>query len=440
MRLLTVRQPEFKRFWISLLKRENLDTNQVRRDALTLKVFGKPVSVQQGVEIIRRAVLLQGDRAALKYTRLLEGAALTPETLRISAAERKAAEKKVLPAIRRAIQECAAHIHAYHKAQKPRRAAKVRRPGVFVTERCRPLQRVGIYVPGGNAPLVSTVLMNAIPAVVAGVRDIIMCTPASARGTVADALLAAANIAGVKDVYRLGGAVAVSAMAYGTATLPKVDKIVGPGNMFTTEAKRQVVGQVGIDHLAGPSEILIVADDSAQPVQVAWDLLGQCEHGSGAVAILLSPSRPLVDAVFKQLSVWGERDEWIRRAIQGVSCIQVGSLKQAFDFTREYAPEHLSLQMREAHKHLDAVGNSGAIFMGAETPQAMGDYTAGPNHVLPTGGTSRWASPLSVRDFLHYSSVITYTRAGVKREGAGAMAVAEAEGLKAHAQSIRVRM
>ncbi len=440
MRMLTTQKSTFKRFWTSLLKRDNLDTTRVRNDALTLKVFGRPVSVQEAVHTICQDVRTQGDRAVVRYVQKLEGARLSPATLKVSRAERRAAAKRLDPTVRQAIEECADHIRQYHLAQVSAQRASIRRAGVKVFERCRPLERAGIYVPGGNAPLISTVLMNAIPAAVAGVPDIIMATPSSEHGTIADALMVAADIAGVKDIFRVGGAVAVASLAYGTQTIPRVDKIVGPGNIFATEAKRQVVGQVGIDHLAGPSEILIVADDTADSKALAWDLLGQCEHGSGAVSLLLTPSAKLLAAVRLQVAQRVKEYPAFSRIHTGIQLIQVRSLREALVMTNEYAPEHLSLQFKHAAAYVKDIENSGAIFVGSITPQAMGDYTAGPNHVLPTGGTSRSASPLSVRDFVHYTSVIEYTRVGVKREGAGAATVAEAEGLKAHAQSIRVRM
>ena len=440
MRSLAVSQPAFNRIWKSLVERSNLEPTRVRRDALTLRAFGRPVSVRQAVEVICREVRAQGDRALIKYVRHLEGAALTPGRLKLTAAERAAAEKRLTHAQRRALRECAEHIRAFHEAQKPRFAAAVKRPGVGVSELCRPLQRAGIYVPGGNAPLVSTVLMNALPAAVAGVPEIIMATPARADGSIADALVAAANLAGVKTIFRLGGAVAVAAMAYGTQSVPKADKIVGPGNIFVTEAKRQVVGDVGIDHLAGPSEILIVADDSASPEALVWDLLGQCEHGSGAAALLLTPSRRLLQSVQASLAALGrENSAWLKIGAHA-TLIQTSSLAEALRLANEYGPEHLSLQCRRAQACLKDITSAGAIFIGTDTPQALGDFTAGPNHVLPTGGTCRWASPLSVRDFLHYTSLVAYTRAGVDREGEAAVLVAETEGLTAHAQSIRVRM
>jgi histidinol dehydrogenase len=409
-------------------------------DARTLRAFGRPLSVRQAVEVICRDVRTQGDKALIKYVRRLEGAALSPAKLKLTPAERAAAEKRLTRQERRALLECARHIRAFHEAQKPRQAAVVNRPGVRVAERCRPLRRAGIYVPGGNAPLVSTVLMNALPAAVAGVAEIIMTTPAQPDGSIADALVAAANLAGVKTIFRLGGAVAVAALAYGTQTVPRVDKIVGPGSMFVTEATRQVAGDVGIDQLAGPSEILIVADDSAEPETLAWDLLGQCEHGSGAVSMLLTPSRLLLQQVQATLAEIGRREAGWLKTGEGITLVQTASLAQAVQLANEYGAEHLSLQCRRAQAHLEKIINAGAVFIGAATPQALGDYTAGPNHVLPTGGTCRWASPLSVRDFLHYTSLVAYTQAGVKREGTAAVVIAEAEGLTAHAQSIRARM
>jgi len=442
MRQIDLQTPTGQKIWQQYVCRRtgSSDPLYVRHDALTCRIFGRPCSAREAVAKILSDICREGDRALLRYTSSIDGFRTTAQGLMISAAQRRSAVKKVPETLKRALQETAAHIRAFHHSQlsSPKRA--VCRKGVRVYERRLPLDRVGIYVPGGVAPLVSTVLMNALPAQVAGVREIIMATPPDKVGQVSPALLYAADLAGVKTVYRLGGATAIGAMAYGTQSIPAVDKIVGPANIFGTEAKRQVVGQVGIDNLAGPSEILIIADNSAQPVSLAWDLLAQGEHGSGAVAILLTSSQQLGAEVVRAAQVIVREYPELQAAQQAAVVFRVRNLKTAAKMADIYAPEHLSLQVKTPQKWLSSIRRVGAVFLGVNTAQAMGDYTAGPNHVLPTGQTARWSSPLSVRDFERYTSVIEYTPAGMRKEGPAAIAVAEGEGLKAHANSIRQRI
>lgn len=440
MRQNDLQTPAGQRAWRRLVQRTGADPERVRRDPTTLRAFGRPVSPRQAVAAIIRQVRQRGDRAVRHYLRRLEGVRDPGLPLRVSRHELAAAGRRVPADLRAAVLECAAHIRAFQRAQLPKSGARCQRPGVAVSERWSPLRRVGIYAPAGQAPLISTVLMNALPAAVAGVREIALATPPDPDGRIADALLFAAATAGVHEVYRLGGAVAMAAMACGTESVPRVDKLAGPGNIFVTEAKRQLVGQVGIDSLAGPSEILIIADDNCQPEQAAWDLLGQGEHGSGAVALFLSPLDNVLAAVAKALLRLARSQPRLKRALAAVHLIRVRNLQQAVDLANEYAPEHLSLQVRQARKRLAACRSFGAAFLGPQTPQALGDYTAGPNHVLPTNGTARWFSPLSVRDFIRSGSVVEYSPAGVAREGRAAMRLAVAEGLLAHAESIRVRM
>lgn len=434
--------PQGKTLWHQLRERRlgAADPDRLQRDAVTLRTFGRPLSVRSAVGLILERVRKQGDAALLHYLARIEGWKTQAGRVRVTALERRAAWEKVGVPLRRALREAAGHIEQYHRSQKNQRPAGVRRPGVKVAERWLPLRRIGMYVPGGRASLASTVLMNGIPARVAGVKEIVMCTPPDSSGRVAPALLAAADLAGVHAVYRLGGAGAIGAMAFGTETVPRVDKIVGPGNAYVTEAKRQAVGRVGIDSLAGPSEILIVADESARAEWLAWDLLAQSEHGSGAVGILLTPSPVLIQDVLRSIRVIAGMHPGMEAASRSGVLLQVKNLDQAWDLVNEYAPEHLSLQVRRAEGEVKRIQTAGAIFIGSETAQAMGDYTAGPNHVLPTTGTARWASPLSTRDFLRQTSLISYTAPGMKREGGAAVEVAEAEGLRAHAESIRVRI
>jgi histidinol dehydrogenase len=439
MRRIDISQPAGRKAWKELVGRLSADPLRVRTDALTRRAFGRPVSPRQAVERILTRVQGEGDRALVEFTRRLDGVRTTAAGLRVSGAERRAAVRRVPASLRRAVQVSAEHIRDYHRTQMPRAELSRRRVGVHLRERCLPLARVGIYVPGGRAPLISTVLMNALPAAIAGVSEIAMATPPGPGGRIPDALLFAAETAGIREIYRLGGAAAIAAFALGTRTIPRVDKIVGPGNVFVSEAKRQVTGLVGIDSLAGPSEIIVIADAGADPVFLAWDLLGQGEHGSGAVAILLTPVFEILERTLAALrAILRQRPEF-QPAAAAIALIKVRDLAQAAHLAEEYRPEHLSLQTARPQTLAASIRHAGAIFLGRETPQAMGDYIAGPNHVLPTGGTARWSSPLSVRDFLRYTSVIAYTPAGVRAEGPAAVEIAEAEGLAAHAESIRIR-
>jgi histidinol dehydrogenase len=407
---------------------------------VTLRAFGRPLSPRQAVARILADVEREGDRALVRYTAALEGFRTTAAGLRVSATERRAAAKRLPAAWRRSLAACAERIRAFHCAQRTGHTVRIRRSGAEVAERSWPLDRVGVYVPGGRAPLVSTVLMNVLPAVAAGVPEIVLATPPGPDGRVPDALLYAADLAGVTEMVRLGGAVAVAALGLGTASLRPVDKIFGPGNVYVNEAKRQIFGRVGIDGLAGPSEILIVADAAAKPLTLAWDLIGQGEHGSGAVGILLSAEASLLDRVEAAARAIVREQGELASALDAVTLVRVRDLPQAAALAEAYAPEHLSLQVSRPAALLSRIRHFGAAFLGPDTPQAMGDYTAGPNHILPTGGTARWSSPLSVRDFLRRASVVRYTRAGVQREGPAAVDVARAEGLQAHAESIRQRM
>ena len=422
------------------MRREQAHPTRVRRDAKTRAVFGGPRSPRQAVAEIIAQIRRRGDAGLAAWTRRLEGWSPPPGGHAVSQARLRGARRRIPDSLRGDLERCAANIRAFHRAQLPLRRAQRLRPGVRVEERILPLDRVGVYVPGGRAPLVSTVLMNALPAAAAGVEDIVMATPPTSDGDVPDAVLAAASIAGVRTVYRMGGAAAVAALAYGTPSIPRVDKIVGPGNVFVTEAKRQVFGDVGIDSLAGPSEILILADAAADPEVVAWDLLAQGEHGSGATALLMSPSSTLLDHVEAAARSLARAHPVLQGAVRACALVRVRSLGEGARLAEDYAPEHLSLQIASPRVWLARIRHAGAAFLGTETPQAMGDYAAGTNHVLPTGGTARWWSPLSARDFVRITGVVRYTTRGVRAEGAAAAGVAAAEGLTAHGESIRVRL
>lgn len=304
------------------------------------------------------------------------------------------------------------------------------------------MERVGLYVPGGKALYPSTVLMSAIPAKIAGVNEIIMCTPS--REDINPYILVASHMAGVNRIYKVGGAQAIAAMAYGTETIPKVDKIVGPGNIYVAIAKKLLYGHVDIDMIAGPSEILVIADERANPSFVAMDLLSQAEHDEEAISILLTPSADFakeVNGKIKRLVKTLSRKDIIETSLrrQGLICI-TESLEEAIEISNDIAPEHLSIQVAQPQKVLKHIRHAGAIFLGPYTPQTMGDYVAGPNHTLPTGGTARFFSPLSVDDFVKKSSVIMYTKKALKRDSPVAIRMAEIEGLEAHKEAVSIRL
>ncbi len=393
-------------------------------------------------EIIER-VRKHGDPALLEYTKKFDRVTLALKDLKISPEEIRNAytrvETKKVDALKRAAQ----NIRAFHEKQKIKSWVSQEADGVILGQLARPIQSAGIYVPGGKASYPSTVLMNAIPAKVAGVEHLVMCSPAPGR-TMNPYILVAADIAGVSEIYRVGGAQAIAAMAYGTAMVPKVDKIVGPGNIYVATAKRFVFGQVDIDMIAGPSEILVIADQSANPTFVASDLLSQAEHDELASSILVTTSGELAEKVSaeieRQLANLG-RKEIARKALDrfGVIVI-VGDLQEAAGISNSIAPEHLELAVEKPFELLALIKNAGAIFLGHYTPESVGDYIAGPNHVLPTGGTARFSSPLSTESFMKRSSLIFYTKEGLDAVGEAVMQIADVEGLDAHGNTIKVRM
>jgi histidinol dehydrogenase len=390
------------------------------------------------------AVRRRGDQAVLDYTRRFDGAALTAKTMRVDAAELRAARAALPARVRAALGLAARRIRAFHIRQRQSSWRYRDAAGLLLGQQITPLGRVGVYVPGGHAAYPSSVLMNIIPARVAGVREVIMVSPSGADGH-APAVLAAAQLAGATAVYRIGGAQAVAALAYGTRTVPRVDKIVGPGNAYVQAAKRQVYGEVDIDSTAGPSEVLVVADDAAEPGWVAADLLAQAEHGSGdECALLLTPSPRLAmavrDEIARQLAVLPRR-----RAIEGVlrtrgALVIVRDLDDAVDLAEQIAPEHLELLVRNPSALTRRLRNAGAIFEGAYAPAPLGDYLAGPNHVLPTGGSARFFSPLGTYDFVKRTSVVRASAASLRRLGPAVVTLAELEGYQAHAAAIRVRL
>ena len=392
---------------------------------------------------ICEAVRAEGDAALVRLERELDWGEYAPESLRVSETETSAAYREVPPELLRALRHARDNVHEFHRRER-QESWQEYVSGVTLGSRVRPLRSAGIYVPAGQAPLFSTVYMCAIPAQVAGVPRLALCTPPRADGTVEPLTLVAARECEVEEVYRLGGAQAIAALAYGTQTVRAVDKIVGPGNPYVTLAKKYVYGTVGIESLAGPSEAAIIADDSAPPAWVAADLLAQAEHTGDNTVVLLTPSEQLAEAVLAELP--GQvarlgRAELIERSLreQG-ALVLTRDLAQAAALASELAPEHLQLMVAQPAALAEHVDNAGCLFLGPLATVALGDYTAGPSHVLPTAGTARFSSPLSVQDFLKRTSLIEVTEAGLRRLGPDTVRLAEAEGLTAHAEAVRRRL
>lgn len=395
------------------------------------------VAVKDIIENVR----LNGDKAVDEYTLKFDGK--LPESREISKKEMQAALNECNPEFVKALRNAAQKIEDFHKRQLTQSWFTAKENGVMLGQRVRGLAKVGVYVPGGTAAYPSSVLMNTIPAKIAGVGEIIMVTPPLKDGLANPDILAAAEIAGVDRVFLMGGAQAVAALAYGTETVPKVDKIVGPGNIFVATAKKLLYGTVDIDMIAGPSEILIVADDTANPKFVAADLMSQAEHDKLASAILLTTDEVIANNVKKELEVQIKdlsRAEIIKESLKNFGVIIIcRSLDEAVNFANELAPEHLEVCVRNPMEYIVRLDNAGSVFLGNYSPEPLGDYLAGPNHVLPTSGTARFFSPLSVDSFIKKSSFIYYTEAALKAEKDDIICMAEAEGLTAHAGSIKVR-
>ncbi len=392
---------------------------------------------EERVKEIIREVRERGDEALLEYTERFDGLKLTQETLEVPYEELENAYEEIEEEVREALEIAEERIRLFHEKQRENSFFKEEK-GILVGQKVLPLERVGLYVPGGKAAYPSTVLMNAVPAVVAGVEEIVMVSPKPNRYT-----LAAAYIAGVSRVFQVGGAQAVAALAYGTQTIPKVDKVVGPGNVYVALAKKLLFGVVDIDMVAGPSEILVIADDSADPDWVAADLLSQAEHDELAAAVLLTPSEALAGKVSERLRTRLEsleRREIAQKSIERFGTIFITEdLYHACEVANFIAPEHLEIITEEPLSLLPYVKHAGAIFLGRYTTEALGDYVLGPNHTLPTGGTARFFSPLGVYDFIKRSSVLYVSKEGFDRLSDLAEAIARAEGLEAHALAVRVR-
>ncbi|MFY9397085.1 MAG: histidinol dehydrogenase [Desulfomonilia bacterium] len=402
-----------------------------------------PREVDEAVRAVIRDVRARGDEAVADYTRRFDGFDPREEGFLISGERIDEAASRVDASLSKALAEAASRIEAFHARQMERSWISTEANGMILGQKVTPLQSVGVYVPGGRNAFPSTLLMNVIPARIAGVERIVVVSP-TPHGAVSDALLAAAKIAGVEEIYRIGGAQAVAALAFGTGTVPRVDKIVGPGNIYVAHAKRLVQGRVGIDSFAGPSEILVIADQDADPEIAAMDLLSQAEHDPLASAILVTPSKELALSVVERVTSLAQslpRREVLERSLSEHSlCVITRDLEEAFEVANTVAPEHLELMVANSFEHLGRIRNAGAIFLGYHTPEALGDYVAGPNHTLPTGSTARFSSPLGVHDFIKRSSIIHASPGALQELGGFAVQIARAEGLEAHARSVENRL
>lgn len=400
--------------------------------------------VTAAVESILRGVRERGDAALRDYTAKFDGYEMPADAgFEVGKEAVEEARRAVSPQFLAALERAAANIRRYHEHQKRESFLVTGADGVIMGQRVRGLARAGLYVPGGRAAYPSSVLMNAIPAKVAGVGELIMVTPPGRDGRINPAILAAAGVAGVTRIFAVGGAQAVGALAYGTASIPRVDKIVGPGNIYVATAKKLVFGQVDIDMIAGPSEILIVADQTADPVYLAADLMSQAEHDPMAAAVLVTDTEEVARRTLAELkSQMAElsRKEIIARSLDDYGAVIVcHDVAECVKVANSIAPEHLELMVAEPMRWLGSVDNAGSVFLGRYSPEPLGDYFAGPNHVLPTGGTARFFSPLSVDTFIKKSSFISYTRDALEKGRDDIVTLAQAEGLTAHAHSVQVR-
>jgi len=388
-----------------------------------------------------------GDKALVKYANRFDSPGLTAKSLKVTRDEMDAASKNVTRSFVRVLKRAAGQIESFHGAQKSKSWMTTQRPGTLLGQLVNPVDAAGVYVPGGTGgktPLVSSVLMGAIPAKIAGVKQISMVTPPMKNGRINPYLLAAAKVIGIDNVFKVGSAWAIAALAYGTETVPKVDVIVGPGNIYVTLAKKIVAGIVGIDMIAGPSEILIIADRTANPEFVAADLLSQTEHDIMASAILVTDSRETADAVVDAVKTQFEtliRKDTARESLAGFGAILVvADLDTALELANRIAPEHLELHVKEPFDYIGRIRNAGAVFIGDYTPEPVGDYFAGPNHVLPTAGTARFSSALSVDNFMKKTSLVRYSKEAFMREAKDIIRLAEIEGMDAHANAVKIRL
>ena len=419
----------------------------VQADLATAKKYlaqqvlaSEEAQVEEVVKAILADVKENGDRALAHYTEKFDHVALSE--FRLSAADIENGFQQTSPEEIDALELAKANIVSFHEKQKQTGFVDAEKSGVIRGQLVLPMETVGIYVPGGTARYPSSVLMNALPAQIAGVKRIVMVTPSGPEG-IPSAILAAAKIAGVDEIYQIGGAQAIAALAYGTESIPKVDKIVGPGNIFVATAKKILFGQVAIDMIAGPSEVVVLADESANPRFIAADLLSQAEHDTLARAILITTSQDLAQRVQTEVATQLAllpREEIARQAIEKHSALfVVADIETQFALMNEIAPEHLEIQLNDPFSHLSRVKHAGSVFLGAYASEPLGDYLAGPNHVLPTSGTARFFSPLGVEDFIKRTAFISYTKEALALEKDAVMVLAREEGLEAHARAIQVR-
>lgn len=420
---------------------------EMRLSAIVARGLGETPEMTAQVASILEEVKQNGDDAVIAYTQKFDAPHLTADHLLVSEEEFIAAEHAVDPAFVTALGRAVDQVSAFHKKQRQNSWIDTDRDGVILGQMVRPVEAAGVYVPGatgGMTPLVSSVVMGGVPAKIAGVEKVVMVTPPMKDGSINPHLLVAARKVGIDMVVKAGSAWAIAGLAYGTATIPRVDVIVGPGNIWVTLAKKLVSGTVGIDMIAGPSEILVIADETANPAHMAADLLSQAEHDTRASAILLTPSRTLAEEVAAEVKRQVKtlpRQEIAEASVRDFCAIMVvENLSQALDVANRLAPEHLELCVADPFAWIGRVRNAGAVFCGAFTPESMGDYVAGPNHVLPTAGTARFSSALNVDHFVKKTSLIHYTEEAFCKEAADVMRLAEIEGLSAHANSVGIRL
>ncbi|MBN1573887.1 MAG: histidinol dehydrogenase [Deltaproteobacteria bacterium] len=403
-----------------------------------------PEDVLKSVNRIIEDVRKKGDEALIKYTEKFDEIEISPNDLEITAAEMETAAKELPREDYGVIETAAKRIEAYHRHQVQEGLSFIDDLGNRLEQVVRPLKRVGVYVPGGRLPYPSTLLMNAIPAKIAGVSEIIAVHP-TRGGSISPGVAAAARIAGVDRIFRIGGAQAVAALSFGTETIPKVDKVVGPGNVYVAAAKRLLFGVVDIDMIAGPSEILVISDGKCDPTHVAWDLLSQAEHDPLSASILITPDPKFAESVKGEIdAILGAEGKDMTVALESIknfgAIIVVSDIDEAISMANEIAPEHLELIVERPRDHLEKIENAGAVFLGPNSTEPIGDYIAGTNHVLPTGSTARFSSPLGVYDFVKRMSVLEISETGLRELGPKAVRFARMEGLSAHAGAIEVRL
>lgn len=428
--------------WLKITRAEKDEIDSIaERLGMRGKMDLEPV-IRSTEEIIR-SIRREGDQALIALTAQYDHVVLQPSQLRVTEQEISLAMEEVDLELLDTIRQAADNIYRFHEAQRTHSITQKTKHGGLLQLQSRPLDIAGVYVPGGTAPLPSSVLMNILPAKAAGVKKIVMCTPPGRDGKVNSVILAAASIAGADEVYRVGGAQAIAAMAFGTETIPRVDKVTGPGNIYVNTAKRLVFGQVDIDMFAGPSEILIIADQGADPSFIAVDMLSQAEHDKLASAVLITDSSELAVSVAAEVNRRAQimpRHEILQASLSTYGAILVvPDIAAAVEFANILAPEHLELMVQDPELLIPEIRNAGAVFVGSYSPEALGDYWAGPNHVLPTSGTARFFSPLSTSEFYKKMSIIRYTEADLAESWQAIARFADAESLSAHAESARVR-